>query len=1190
MFTIDIFYLYFDKNFYMKKIAIYNFTPDKNLKWDENSNNIVGIGDSELWTIKTSEEFSKNGYGVYIFGNPNIEHITTDGISYFNTSSFKNKCDEIDFDYIILSRTLEPLDYIKDGKEIFLICHDVDIYGNVNADKIKRIHKIFVKSRFQREIIQKKHNIPNEKFDMTFCGIEQRLYDANCDVAKKNKMVFSGGFKNGLRFFIEKVFPKIREKVSDFELDVCLNDNDTDGAYYLNKEGINVLRNISKEEFSYRQCESKIWIYPNHGYDYEFNRDNDTFSLAAIENAYAKNACIFGKWGCFASMFDGYNGFVGNELYNSETEPMEYENIDKFYEELADEAVKCLTNEEYRLSKVKSSYECVKEYTWGNSVKILERAFSLNDKSVMVYVISHKDFPYLLRDDTHQVLQVGTEINGNLNIGLCDNIGDNISNKNKFFLDTTGVYWIWKNSKRYDYIGNQAYRRDFGMTKSEITETLNNYDIIVSPVNIGRSIYEQYKLVHNIEDLDSCCDVIKDKYPEYYDKFYKFIKNTNKLYVGCGCITTYDNYNSINNFIFDVLFEIEKRSGIEDYDGWVEHAKKYGQTALPEDHKKNGITPFEYQARVFGALYERLFTFYVCENYNKIYEKEYIRLDKEYDKANLKVLLCCIGRLENKYIREFVEYYKGLGFTNICLYDNNRDGEDDFNDVIGDYINNGYVILKNYRNITTPCQFKAYNECYAEYGDDYDWIAFFDIDEFMFLHRHKSVSDFLSDDRYNNFDMIHLNWLIFGDGDMVYNNGLPLLMRIKVPTDVNLSTIYNFPDTFHVKSIVRGGLSKITFSQTPHTPVDDIRCCNSFGIECDAKSPFSPYDFRIGGLLHFTTKTAEEYADKINRGFCDGNPVSKIRMVELFFQRNKVTKEKVELFKEKVGVDVSYLLPYDGEKKKDVQIFSLCYSKKNFKFLDDSVITPLQVGAANGTNVCELKDNNGDNISDKNYFFVESTGTYWIWKNINDAKYKGQMQYRRPLEGIDENTNFNDIFSKYDVITCKPFNHPENSKPTKEQPMCIPANTVESGYGFSNCIDDLYILELAIKHYHPEYADDYDKYIKNGENLYYSNGFIMKSEDFDRYSEFLFDCLNRYLDLAKIHSIDDLFDHVKYNLETGKYVRYKQEEINDGILKWQSEIGGFLSERIWTLWLQHNFSHDKIYELPYIKMEENMYT
>ena len=64
----------------------------------------------------------------------------------------------------------------------------------------------------------------------------------------------------------------------------------------------------------------------------------------------------------------------------------------------------------------------------------------------------------------------------------------------------------------------------------------------------------------------------------------------------------------------------------------------------------------------------------------------------------MKTLLCCIGRKENQYIREYVEWYKNLGFTNIVLIDNNYDGEEDFHDAIGDYIDSGYVILKDYRN------------------------------------------------------------------------------------------------------------------------------------------------------------------------------------------------------------------------------------------------------------------------------------------------------------------------------------------------------------------------------------------------------------------------------------------------------------------------------------------------------------
>jgi hypothetical protein len=40
---------------------------------------------------------------------------------------------------------------------------------------------------------------------------------------------------------------------------------------------------------------------------------------------------------------------------------------------------------------------------------------------------------------------------------------------------------------------------------------------------------------------------------------------------------------------------------------------------------------------------------------------------------------------------------------------------------------------------------------------------------------------------------------------------------------------------------------------------------------------------------------------------------------------------------------------------------------------------------------------------------------------------------------------------------------------------------------------------------------------------------------------------------------------------------------------WQMAVGGFLSERIFTLWLLHNYNKDEIFTLPYKKMESKMW-
>jgi integrase len=73
----------------------------------------------------------------------------------------------------------------------------------------------------------------------------------------------------------------------------------------------------------------------------------------------------------------------------------------------------------------------------------------------------------------------------------------------------------------------------------------------------------------------------------------------------------------------------------------------------------------------------------------------------------------------------------------------------------------------------------AYNECYKTYGEEYDWIAFFDIDEFMFINCNKTIGEYLARPEFNDYDMLHINWLMFGDGGAVKSDGRGLLERIK---------------------------------------------------------------------------------------------------------------------------------------------------------------------------------------------------------------------------------------------------------------------------------------------------------------------------------------------------------------------------------------------------------------------------
>jgi hypothetical protein len=55
----------------------------------------------------------------------------------------------------------------------------------------------------------------------------------------------------------------------------------------------------------------------------------------------------------------------------------------------------------------------------------------------------------------------------------------------------------------------------------------------------------------------------------------------------------------------------------------------------------------------------------------------------------------------------------------------------------------------------------------------------------------------------------------------------------------------------------------------------------------------------------------------------------------------------------------------------------------------------------------------------------------------------------------------------------------------------------------------------------------YDKYIKNGNYLYYSNSFICKKEIYDDLCNFCFSILNKFVEENNFKDYDTLYNHVK---------------------------------------------------------------
>lgn len=77
-------------------------------------------------------------------------------------------------------------------------------------------------------------------------------------------------------------------------------------------------------------------------------------------------------------------------------------------------------------------------------------------------------------------------------------------------------------------------------------------------------------------------------------------------------------------------------------------------------------------------------------------------------------------------------------------------------------------------------------------------------------------------------------------------------------------------------------------------------------------------------------------------------------------------------------------------------------SHKPYWMPNDPMYIPVQVGAAGKESIPGFqRDDEGDNISEKNPRYCELTALYWAWKNL-DADYIGLAHYRRHFAGSGE--------------------------------------------------------------------------------------------------------------------------------------------------------------------------------------------
>ena len=210
-------------------------------------------------------------------------------------------------------------------------------------------------------------------------------------------------------------------------------------------------------------------------------------------------------------------------------------------------------------------------------------------KDVKIIVATHKKYE-MPKEDIFMPVQVGSE--GKETLGYQkDNEGENISSKNPYYCELTGMYWAWKNLKN-EYIGLVHYRRYFtkakflpkntqkklekALNKKQIEKILETTDIILPKKRkyYIETIYSHYKHTMYVEPLDEVGKIIKEKYPTYYKEF-ENLKKRRSGHMFNMFIMKREIFNNYCNWLFPILFELEKRVDPKKYNDF--HARYLGR-------------------------------------------------------------------------------------------------------------------------------------------------------------------------------------------------------------------------------------------------------------------------------------------------------------------------------------------------------------------------------------------------------------------------------------------------------------------------------------------------------------------------------------------------------------------------------------------------------------------------------------
>lgn len=279
----------------------------------------------------------------------------------------------------------------------------------------------------------------------------------------------------------------------------------------------------------------------------------------------------------------------------------------------------------------------------------------------------------------------------------------------------------------------------------------------------------------------------------------------------------------------------------------------------------------------------------------------------------LNICVCTFVKNQNLYIREFIDFYQKNGINKFFLYDNNDENGETFDDLLKVYKDNGTVEIINWRGKKDEKE-KMLSDCYKNNYNKYDWLIFYEIDEYIHINNNNNIKTFLSEEKFENCECIYLNWLFHTDNNLLYYDNRTLQERFPIPEPNPQKNNSNVKHS--VKSIMKGN-GKIIDISNIYTLSEKINGCDGNGNKPIFNgNEMTENDFENNYIIHYWFKSTEEFVKKINKE-CINNE-EKNETIHQYFSFNEINEEKINYIENQTNMSLTefrLILNEDKEKK-----------------------------------------------------------------------------------------------------------------------------------------------------------------------------------------------------------------------------------------------------------------------------------